>query len=144
MDELRRQLRALPEELAAEAGNVVTQYANAAMRAVQSNYPVRQTGFHPTKRRKSSWFPPGNLKARMSVNSNLSKVTTTAIVRATAPHAHLYEFGTKKRYHDNGKSVGAMPKATPDKSSIVIYMRVRANMIEALKDIVRKAGMEVD
>ena len=45
--------------------------------------------------------------ARRGGNSAGTRVLVRVAI--TAPHAHLVEFGTVKRFHKSGKSVGVMP-----------------------------------
>lgn len=57
----------------------------------------------------------GNLKRaivakRSKARGNMFRAAFAAVDRKKkAYHAHLYEFGTKHRYHKGGKSVGKMP-----------------------------------
>jgi hypothetical protein len=129
LDELRAELRRLPEELATEAGDIVLAHAEAAKRDVQSDYPTGKTG---------------NLKRRVSVLRNRSKVTTQAIVKGTAPHAFIFEKGTVNRQTDKGWNRGRMPEAPESQRAIPKFIRARAKMIEALKQLVRSKGAQVD
>lgn len=125
--ELREQLRRLPDDLATEAGDIVLEYAESAKRDVQTNYPART----------------GTLRRRVTIERNRSKVTTSAIVRSAAPHAHLFEKGTHVRRTDRGWNRGAMPAASEAQAAIPKFIRWRARMVEALKELVRTKGFEV-
>jgi hypothetical protein len=125
LDELRQQLRQLPEDLATEAGEIVLAHAEAAKREVETGYP---TG------------PTGNLKRGVSVQRNRSKVTTQAIVRSKAPHAYIFEKGTVRRQTDKGLNRGRMPAARESERAIPKFIRARARMVEALKALVLKHG----
>lgn len=129
LTELRTQLRNLPEDLAQEAGAIVTAHAEEARRRIQTAYPEG---------------PTGNLKRGVTMERNTSKFTSSAIVRSRATHAHLYEFGTTKiRRTKKGASRGTMPKADPQHAMIPIVVRVRAQMVRALIGLVERAGFQV-
>ena len=62
--------------------------------------------------------PTGNLKRGMIISTELkshkvrarkSVIVFVGADAVSAPHAHLVEFGTAPRYHENGKYVGQMP-----------------------------------
>jgi HK97 gp10 family phage protein len=55
--------------------------------------------------------PTGNLKKDIKVKQlpKLGNNPKAAIVKSTAPHDHLIEFGTKPRYTKSGKFTGIMP-----------------------------------
>jgi len=145
LDELRKTLQQLPEHLIKEASDIVIAHAELAQREVQDAYPVRTTNLHPTARRRTPWFPPGNLKARVRMVKNRAVVFTSAVVQSRAPHAWLYENGTKGRPRktDKGWNRGPMPEAPLDKKMIPRVMRIRARMIKALIELVERAGLEV-
>lgn len=66
-------------------------------------------------------YAPGSLDTRIRIAPTIKagqqaqalekpgKGKRVMFVGATAPHAHLVEFGTGPRYHKNGKYVGIMP-----------------------------------
>jgi hypothetical protein len=132
--ELREQLRRLPEDLATEAGDIVIAHAEGARREVVSGYPTGPG---------SKQFPAGTLKARVAVERNRSKVSTAAIVRSRAPHAIIFERGTVQRRTDKGWNRGRMPKAREAQAMIPKVIRWRRQMVEALIELVRRAGFEV-
>jgi len=134
LDELRAQLRRLPEELATEAGDIVLAHAEGAQREIVSGYP---TGPGSKK------FPPGTLKGRVSIERNRSKVTTAAIIRSRAPHAVIFERGTVRRMTDKGYNRGRMPEASDAQRMIPKVIRWRRKMVDALIELVRRAGFEV-
>jgi len=145
LDELRSALLKLPADLIEEASDIVLAHADQAEREVRDAYPVRTTNLHPTARRQTPWYPPGNLKARVRGVKNRTVVFTSAIVQSRAPHAWLYENGTKglKRRTDKGWNRGAMPEAPLDKKMIPRVIRIRARMVKALIELVERAGFEV-
>lgn len=125
--ELRDQLRRLPEDLANEAGDIVLTFAEGAKREVETGYPVHR----------------GVLSRRVRVERNRSKVTTSAIVRSAAPHAFIFEKGTRNRVTDKGWNRGRMPAASEAQAAIPKFIRWRARMVEALKELIRTKGFEV-
>ena len=145
LDELRQTLQKLPEHLIEEASDIIIAHAEQAQREVQDNYPVRTTNLHPTARRRTPWYPPGNLKARVRILKNRTLVFTSALVQSRAPHAWLYENGTKghKRQTDKGWNRGAMPEAPLDKKAIPRFIRIRARMVKALTELLQREGFEV-
>ncbi len=145
LEELRAELRKLPEDLATEAGDIVLAHAEMAKRDVQAGYPVRTSNMNPGPNRKTPWYPPGNLQRRITVQRNRSKVASAASVRVTAPHAAIFEFGTDKRTTEKGWNRGRMPKADEATAAIPKFMRARFRMVEALKEMVRRvSGAQVD
>jgi hypothetical protein len=127
LEELRAALRSLPEDLAREAGDIVVAHADEVARQAQAAYPESR----------------GVLRSRVSVERNISKHTTAAIVRSRAPHAWLYEFGSRERATRTGASRGQMPQAPEGSRFIPLAIRARARMMDALKAIVRRAGFVV-
>jgi len=87
LDEWRANLLAEPEALAGGSSPIVLRHAEAAKDELVAVYPlgpVRKN--HP---------PPGNLKKGVRVQRSTAKgakAATTLV--SSAPHAHLYEFGT--------------------------------------------------
>lgn len=140
MDELRAQLHALPEDLATEAEEIVIAHAEGAKREIEAAYPIRATNLHPTERRKSTWFPPGNLHSRVTSVTSRSRVTTSAIVKSRAPHAFIFEKGTGNRVTNRGWNRGRMPAAPDAQRMIPKVIRWRRRMVDALKELVLRHG----
>ncbi len=127
--EFRAALRALPKDLADEAGAIVLAHADDAKRQIQTAYPEG---------------PTGNLRVGVRVDrSQSSAFAATAIVRSRARHASLFEFGTQARQTRAGKNTGAMPKAPAGQAMLPIVIRVRRRMVEQLIALVRRAGFQV-
>ncbi len=147
-NELRAALQSLPEDLANEARDIVSQTAQDARSEIQNGYPIRTTNLHPGPKRKSKWFPPGNLKSRVTVLNNAgNRATTKSIVKSNAPHSWLFNEGWTKGYNrsnSKGANRGRMPKPTPDKAMIPKVIRLRARMVNQLVELVRRAGFEVN
>lgn len=130
LDDFKRALRNLPEDLAREASGVVTETANAAKRAIQDGYPVG---------------PTGNLKNRVTVSTaQANSVSAVAIVRSAAPHASIFERGTKTRHTGAGANRGRMPRPDVSERMIPKVQSFRARMVERLIEIVKREGLEVD
>lgn len=128
LTELRTALRALPEELAREAGVIVTAQAEYAKEQIQRAYPEKT----------------GRLRNRVTVNRDADRYGAAAIVRSRAPHAHLHEYGTQPRRNAKGANRGTMPKADEGARMIPIIVRRRRAMVAALIDLVRRAGFVVE
>jgi len=145
MSELRAQLRNLPETLAGEASHIVEGAANGAAAEIPRNYPIRDTNLHPGPRRKSPWFPPGNLARGVRVTHfERGKVAAGAIVKSAAKHAHLFEFGTRQRRTNKGANRGVMPKAPASEAMIPVVIRARKRMYSQLADLLRRVGFQVE
>jgi hypothetical protein len=143
LDELRDALQKLPEDLANEAADIVLAHADRAQQEITAGYPIRSSNLHPTPRRKSKWFPPGNLHARVVTLKNRSLISTAAIVQSRAPHAWLFENGSATRRTDRGSNRGKMPAAPMSQRMIPKVIRIRARMVAALIALVERAGFEV-
>lgn len=129
MTEFRNALRHIPDELASEAVDIVTATAEGAAQEIRAAYPEG---------------PTGNLKRRVKVERAESRFGAAAIVRSQARHAHLYEWGTKRRQNRHGANRGQMPKAQAGTAMIPIAQRARSRMLRALVALVRRAGFEVE
>lgn len=128
LTELRDTVRKYPETLTSDAGVIVIAHAEDAQRQIVTGYP---TG------------PTGNLKRGVTVERNKSKWTSAAIVRSRAPHAHLFERGTKPRRTSEGAYRGRMPVAPEAQQMIPKVVRLRRRMIGVLKAMLEDHGFEV-
>ena len=88
--ELARALERASDDIKREVGALVVQAAHTHQRLVQQAYPVG---------------PTGNLRGRVIVTSPRGYSTTgsgvpipTKVVKATAPHVHIWQEGTKPRF----------------------------------------------
>ena len=149
LDELRAALRKLPQALAEEAGAIIDRRAQNTAAAIRAAYVKRTTGLNPTERRKTPWYAPGNLKARVTVAVERQDVAVHATVRSNAPHAALYEFGTGSLNvthpgKDRKTATGANRGSTAPRPTVIpIAMRERKAMNTELVDVVKRAGFEV-
>lgn len=126
IEELREALRALPHELTEEAVGIVFTAAEEAKSEIVVAYPEG---------------PTGNLKKRVRVTQRRSRFAMSAVVSSSAPHAHLYEFGSQvRRVTSTGQNAGAMPaKAT----FIPVMQRKRRKMYEELIAVLVRNGLLV-
>jgi len=125
LDELREALRNLPAELAGEASHIVEGAANGAAADIKAAYPVRT----------------GNLRDHLTVTHvDQGKYSAGAIVKNTAKHAALFEFGTQARHTDIGANRGSMP---PGRVFITRAIKARRQMYTALKDLLVRKGLLV-
>lgn len=129
MNALRDALRQLPEDLATEAAGIVSGYANEAQRQIASGYPQG---------------PTGNLRRGVRVIHNAGRrVSTTSIVKSTAPHAWIFENGTANRVTNRGANRGRMPKPLDAERMLPKVIRLRARMVQELIHLVEKHGFTV-
>lgn len=128
MEEFKEALRNLPEHLAQEAAGIVVDAAQGAARTVQTNYPQG---------------PTGNLKRRVRVTQQRDKASVSARVLSQAPHAVIFEKGTRTRRTDRGWNRGRMPPAPESQAMIPTVIRARATMYERLIDLLKREGFEV-
>lgn len=133
--EFRQALHNLPADLADEAQGIVTSHAQEAERLVQQAYPVG-----PGNPRKG--YQGGNLKAGVRMTQQHTRLGARATVRSGAPHAHIFEDGTRRRSY-KGADRGVMPKAPDNQRMIPIVVRVRRRMYLQLITMLQKAGFQV-
>lgn len=129
MSELIDALRKLPEELAADAGVIVQSAAAGAQNEIVRNYPDG---------------PTGNLKRRVTLETEKTRFGAAAIVRSRAPHASIFERGTEARRTGRGWNRGRMPQPPESQRMIPVVIRKRRQMIEQLIELVRRAGFQVE
>jgi hypothetical protein len=108
--QFKRDLQALPPDLASEANEILLTAAEAAKDRVYATYP-RVTG----RLRRGLVVQP----------SRNSRLVAGATVKNRAPHAHLYEKGTQVRHNQHGDNRGAMP-ANPTFYPITTALRHQA------------------
>lgn len=128
LEDFRRALRNLPQELVEESSHIVVTAAENAKRQLQSVYPQG---------------PTGNLRSKIVVRTVPSRLTAQARLLSQAPHAHLYEFGTRNRRTDKGWRRGRMPKAAASDAAIPVFIQARRRMVQALIGVVQRAGFLV-
>jgi HK97 gp10 family phage protein len=121
LDELRKQLQALPKDLNREARGRVIAAANSAADDLKQAYPKGDTG---------------NLRKGVKVKVEESEVATHAVVRSSAAHAHLWEFGTQNRKTQKLWNRGSGP-AHYDQGLVGIASKKRRNLNANLIAIVK-------
>lgn len=129
LDELRAELRQLPETLKAEAAQIVLDAAESCKREVQAAYP---TG------------PTGNLKRGVTMTTDANnRAGVSARVKSNAKHVHIFEKGTQLRHTNSGANRGRMPPAPESQRMIPIVIRARRRMVQQLIEMVQRQGLEV-
>lgn len=132
LDDLVRQLRALPQVVQREASVIVTDHAQRAIAEMQTAYPVRTYGRLRNR---------GLLARSLRLDTRHDSASSSAIVRNRAPHAYLFEHGTATRHTALGKTRGA---ARPGKVFIPIAVRHKTAMTHALMDLIERQGFTVN
>ena len=129
MAEFRAALRQLPEHLTGEARHIVEGTANAAHADVRRAYPSHT----------------GHLIGGVVVTRvDAGKVSAGAILKSTAKHAHIFEYGTRGRRTSRGWNRGQMPKAPQNEAMVPIVVRHRRTMMGKLIDMLRRNGLVVE
>jgi hypothetical protein len=123
--ELKAALGQLPKRLAAEASAIVTDSAYAARDEIVAAYPKRT----------------GALRRGVKVKlESVGQYGAGASVINTAPHAHLFEFGTQARHTKLGASRGSMP---PGNIFVPRVIKHRRRMYDELKEMLKREGLIV-
>lgn len=125
----REELRALPEDIANEAGGIVLAHASDAAQGIRAAYPQGKTG---------------NLRRGVTIQQKHSgRAGVSAIVRSRAKHASIFEKGTVQRHTKKGANRGAMPQPQESERMIPVVVRTRGRLMAALIDLVQRAGFTV-
>ncbi len=127
LEELKAELRVLPETLVGEGTHIVTRAADEASGEMIRAYE----GHHYS----------GNLAAHVSVSQQeTGRGGILAIVKNTAAHAWIFENGTQARHTSLGAFRGVMPAGHV---FVPIAIRNRRAMYDALKAMIARQGLEV-
>ncbi len=126
LDELREQLRNLPEHLALAAAPIVTEAAERARQDIETAYPERS----------------GNLRGGLKTGSRATsgRYGAAAILRSGSKHAWLYDKGSKPRKTATGANRGSMPASN---LFVGFVVRTRHAMEHKLAAFLRDEGFEV-
>lgn len=124
LDAFRAALRALPEDLAQEAGDLIIERTNIAAERIVAAYPEGETG---------------HLKGGVKFKVERSRAGALGTVTNTAQHAWIFENGTQARHTKLGASRGAMP---PGHVFVPIMQQERRKVNAGLKDIIKEQGLE--
>ena len=90
LDALYKELAALPQALHGEANAILLESAQAAKAEISAAYPLG-----PGNRRRG--IAPGGLKRGLVLTPARGRLFAGAVLRNRAPHAWIYEHGTKPR-----------------------------------------------
>jgi len=120
--EFREALKQLPEDVGEDAIDLVQRHADAAYQRVYDRYPERHDG-QPKKGKSLREGLVRRVVAR-------SRFGIDIVVRSTANHAHLFEYGTATRQNKRGANRGAMPPAK------VFRPETRAEQVQLIHDLV--------
>lgn len=123
-DELVKQLTNAPKEIRAEAMEIVREETEGAAVDIAAGYPEG---------------PTGNLRRRVKTSYPSSQIIV-GIAQSTAPHSHLYEFGTQVRKTDSGANRGS---TRPHPVTVPVARKRRARIFRRLVDLVTRRGFEV-
>jgi hypothetical protein len=124
-DELRQQLRELPEHLAGEAGTIVNEATDSFMTTTAAAYPKRS----------------GNLSRGLrKLQKSSGRFGVVYQVKNVAPHAWIFENGTQVRHTAIGANRGAMP---PGHIFVPNAIRTRAQMYQRLAAMLEREGLIV-
>lgn len=125
LEELRAELRKLPEALRDDASQIVIDAAEGAAADIIEDYPERTS----------------NLKKGVKVTIlSGSRFFAGATVRNTAKHSFIFENGTQARHNELGANRGSMP---PGNIFVPNVMRRRRQMYEQLKALIARQGLTV-
>lgn len=128
LDEFRVELRKIPAGLVADAAAVVFAHAEDAQRQIAAGYPQG---------------PTGNLKRGVVVERQKGNLRVFARVRSRAPHAHLFEKGTRVRTTREGWNRGRMPPAPEAARMVPKVVRLRRRMELVLMGLLERYGFLV-
>lgn len=126
LDALIRTLTEAPEAIREEGMAIVRETTEGAASEMAHRYTVQT----------------GTLQRRVRTSYPSSRILV-GIAQSTAPHAHLYEFGTRARRTASGANRGVMPAASPA-VVVPIAQRWRARMYARLAAMLRDRGFVVE
>lgn len=124
-DALVRELTEAPAEIRTEAMGILREETEGAAVEIGQRYPAHS----------------GTLRRRVKTTYPSSTILL-GIVQSTAPHSHLFEFGTKARHNEKGANRGRMPKADPA-VVVPIAQRRRARMLRRFREMLVRRGYQV-
>lgn len=131
LEELKADLRALPDNLKAEGATIVIRAAESAAQEIRGAYQAHAYS--------------GNLAAGVSQSvTDAGPYGINAVVKSSAPLAIIFENGTEARHYITRRGVthrtGRMP---PFHVFIPAIIRRRRAMYEQLKALLARAGLTV-
>jgi hypothetical protein len=131
LDDLKEALRKLPRELVTAGQEIVSDEAHQAVFRIELNYGAH---VHTGYLKGSVWVREGQI---------LAGAGAYARIVASAPHAHLFEFGTAARQWQSGKKTGTMPPAPPAHQFVPEVIQARTQMFRRLAELLARNGLEV-
>lgn len=123
LDEFLREFGSIPEQLHDEGMGIIREETEGAAVEIAQGYG-RKTG--RLARLVKTFYP--------------SSTVLVGIVKSMAPHAHLYEFGTRRRQTANGANRGTMPEKSV---TVPVARRRRARMARRMVEMLRRKGFQV-
>jgi hypothetical protein len=136
LQDLYKQLRALPEELTEEAAGIVKLHTFGAKDEITAAYPIG-----PTRKIKGRLVHGGHLRAGMdAAQLSAARWGINYVVTNRAPHAYMYENGTEQRYTATGAERG---KTKAHHVFIPRAMKWRRRMYAALIAMLERHGLIV-
>lgn len=96
LTELMRELSNAPEEIRADGMDIVRDTTERAAADLRNEYEQHHVSGTLARRVTASYPASGAL---------------VGVIQSTAPHSHLFEWGTKARTSASGANRGVMPKA---------------------------------
>jgi hypothetical protein len=130
MEELQHYLEALPADLGTAGQQLAESAADQCAQRIRDAYPEGKTGN----------LKKGVLVREVTLSYNGQPMGARCWVVNTAPHAHLFEYGTQVRHTDLNWNRGKMP-AHP--TFIPLREQYQRGLIEALQQLLESRGLEV-
>jgi hypothetical protein len=130
-NEFIRELRNLPAEMTADAGQIVMDAANSGADTVRGIYAQHRV--------------TGNLAKGVKVGVEyVGRFGAGAVVRSSAPHAWLFDNGSAARHWAGGKSTGKMwGRSAPTHAFVRTMIAARRRMYDRLAELLERAGFSV-
>jgi hypothetical protein len=135
LEELIVDLRNYPKEIQQNGMDIMREEVEAAAEEIRRNYPEESFRSERVARGEKT----GVLRKGVKTEYPSSTLVIGKVI-STAPHSHLYEFGTQVRHTSRGAhrgSVGPHPVTVP------IARRHRRQMYERIKQMLKDKGFEV-
>lgn len=136
LEEFKEEVMALPQNLADAAQDIANEFAKDAANELKTAYPRG-----PGNRKKG--YRGGNLIKGVKYRSGKKKkgkLVAQAYVRNEAPHAWLYDHGTKTRQTKLGRDRGDMPATHLFER---ITMRYQLNLQDEWVSLQQQYGLKV-
>ncbi len=131
LKELIQQLTDAPEDIRQDGLGILREEVEAAADEMRAAYPQG---------------PTGQLRRSVKVDFPSSQILV-GVVRNTAPHAHLYEFGTQRRETASGANRGQIEVGRAGGGgkpvTVPISRKHRREMFERMKAMLKDKGFEV-